>query len=199
MPKKVDHEERRRALAEAVFAVIGDRGIEAVSLRDVARQADVSLGTVQHYFATKHEMLLFALGHLRDRIGRRLAAEMALLPQPATRRATVRHTLRATMPIDGPSRHEAVVTIAFFSYATVDPAYARLLHDSYTRILAVLRGWFTEAEAAGELRAGIDAATEATSLYVLTQGLVGPLLIGTFTPEEAVGLLDGALDRIFAP
>ena len=197
MPKQVDRDERQRALAEAVFAVIGDRGIEAVSLRDVARQANVSMGAVQHYFASKTEMLRFALAHLRERVGRRLQTEIARLPQPTSRRATIRHTLRAMMPVDEPSRQEAVVNIAFFSYATVDPAYARLLDDSYARILALQRGWFAEAQAAGELRKGIDAVAEATSLFVLTQGFVGPLIIGAFTPDEAMALVDHALDRIF--
>ena len=35
------------------------------------------------------------------------------------------------------------------------------------------------------------------SLFVLTQGFVGPLIIGAFTPDEAMALVDHALDRIF--
>ncbi|GIG58339.1 hypothetical protein Lfu02_27110 [Longispora fulva] len=197
MPKKVDHEERRRALAEAVFAVIGDRGVEAVSLRDVAREADVSMGAVQHYFASRKEMLLFALGHLGERVGRRLQTRMAQLPQPDSRRAAIHQLLCAAMPVDEPSRQEAVVNIAFFTYATVDAAYADRLREGYTRILSLVTQRLAEAQAAGELRPGVDVAIEGPSLFVLSQGFVGPLLIGVFTPAEAVARVDHALDRIF--
>jgi AcrR family transcriptional regulator len=54
--------------------VIGSRGLEAVSLRDVAAQAGVSMGAVQHYFASKDQMLLFALSHMRDRVLARMHA-----------------------------------------------------------------------------------------------------------------------------
>ncbi|WP_027344701.1 TetR/AcrR family transcriptional regulator [Hamadaea tsunoensis] len=199
MPKQVDHVERRQALAQAVYAVIGEQGIEAVSLRDVARQAGVSMGAVQHYFDTKAEMLLFALSHMRERVGRRLAAEMALLPQPATRRDTVRHALRAMMPVDGPSREEATVNVAFFTYATVDPAYADQLRDGYAHVLDLMRSWLRAAADAGELRRGVDPAAAATTLYVLTQGFVGPLLIGVFDGDEAMALIDRSLDQIFRP
>lgn len=74
VPKQVDHEQRRRALADAVFSVISVKGYDAVTLRDVAAHAGVSLGSVQHYFASKDEMLLFALNHMRVRVQDRLQA-----------------------------------------------------------------------------------------------------------------------------
>ncbi|SDS30588.1 hypothetical protein [Actinoplanes derwentensis] len=39
MPKQIDHEQRRRLLADAVFAAIGAAGFESVSLRDVAERS----------------------------------------------------------------------------------------------------------------------------------------------------------------
>jgi hypothetical protein len=43
----------------------------------------------------------------------------------------------------------------------------------------------------------IGPAREATALYFLIQGLIGPVLIGQLTPDQAVDLLDHQLDRIF--
>ena len=68
MPKRVDPLARRHSIAEAVFRLAAARGADAVSLRDVAGEAGVSLGMVQHYFRSKDEMLLFALDHMRDRV-----------------------------------------------------------------------------------------------------------------------------------
>ena len=68
MPKRVYLLAQRRSIAEAVFRLAVARGADAVSMRDVAAEAGVSLGMVQHYFRSKDEMLLFALDHMRDRV-----------------------------------------------------------------------------------------------------------------------------------
>jgi AcrR family transcriptional regulator len=196
MPKQVDREERRRALAEAVFTVIGTRGFEAVSLRDVADQAGVSMGAVQHYFASKEEMLLFALERMRARVLARLQAAVGRLVEPS-RREVIRAAAGVMMPVDESGRQEACVNIAFFSAATVTPAYADLLREGYARILASTRATLRAAADAGELAPGIDPDREAASLYFLMQGLVGPMLIGLFTPEDALALVDHQLNRVF--
>jgi AcrR family transcriptional regulator len=196
VPKQVDREERRQALAEAVFSVIGARGFEAVSLRDVAEQAGVSMGAVQHYFASKNDMLLFALAHMRARVLDRLQTAISQLSEP-TRRETIRQALRVMLPVDEPGRQEACVNIAFFSAATVTPVYADLLREGYARILAVSQAQLRAAADADELTEGIDADREAAALYFLAQGLIGPILIGLFTPDHALALMDYHLDRIF--
>lgn len=196
MPKQVDHEGRRRAIAEAVFEVIGGRGYEAVSLRDVARAAGVSMGMVQHYFTSKNEMLLFALAHMRARVLARLEAEQARLAEP-DRRALLRTGLRVLLPLDEPSRQEAIVNIAFFSAATVTPEYASVLREGYARLLEATRVQFRAAAAAGELAPRIDPDREAEALFFVTQGLIGPVLIGQVSSEEALAILDHHLDRVF--
>jgi AcrR family transcriptional regulator len=198
VPKQVDHEQRRRVLTEAVFAVISTQGFEAVSLRDVAEQAGVSMGTVQHYFPTKQQMLLFALSHMRERVQARLQATVAALAEP-TRRDLVRAAAAVMLPVDPAGREEACVNIAFFSAATVTPAYAEQLRDGYGRILAVSVDNFRQAARLGELRPGIDPDVEAAALYFLIQGLVGPILVGLYGPDRALALVDAQLDRVFAP
>jgi AcrR family transcriptional regulator len=186
----VNHDERRRAIADAIYTVIGERGIEAVTLRDVAKQAGVSMGAVQHYFLSKHEMLLFALGYLRERVGARL--------QPGgSVRDTLRRGLIAMMPVDTRSREEAIVNIAFFGAATHTPEYAKLLLDGYSRLQLASRRLLATAQDAGELRPGVDPETTATSLFFLSQGLVGPVLIGLLTPGEAIAIIEQRLDEIF--
>ncbi len=204
MPKRVDHEERRRLIAEAVFGVIASQGYDAVSLRDVAAAAGVSMGSVQHYFRTKNEMLLFALGYTRDRVFARFAAEVpglaALASGPGqSRREAIRVGARMMLPVDEPGRQEACVNVAFFSAATVTPPLADLLREQYARMLEFSRAQLRAAAEAGELADGIDVDRAATGLFFLIQGLVGPLLIGIFTPEEALAIVDAHLDLISRP
>ena len=196
MPKRVDHEARRRAIAEAIFEVIGSRGLEAVSLRDVAAQAGVSMGAVQHYFASKEQMLLFALGHMRDRALARMQGELAAIGEP-TARQTVRAAARAMLPVGEQGRQEAIVAAAFYSVATVHPAYADVLREGYQRLLWVSRQSLRTAAEAGQIADGIDTDREAAMLFFMIQGLFGPILIAILSPADALALVDHQLDRIF--
>jgi AcrR family transcriptional regulator len=199
VPKRVDPEERRQAIAEAVYRLIGERGWEAVTLRDVASTAGISMGQVQHYFTTKTDMLLFALGHMRDRVLDRLERRLAALPQPVTLRDQIRATIGVMLPLDEPGRQEAAVNVAFFSAATAMPGYAHLLRDGYARQVASATAQFTAAAADGLLNEGVDPGHEAAALYYLVQGLIAPVLIGQLTPDQALDLLDYQLARIFRP
>lgn len=60
VPRQVDHAQRRTEISHAVWAVVARNGLDAVSLRTVAAEAGISAGRVQHYFATKDEMVLEA-------------------------------------------------------------------------------------------------------------------------------------------
>jgi AcrR family transcriptional regulator len=196
VPKRVDQDQRRRAIAEAVFAVIGERGFGAVSLRDVASAAGVSMGSVQHYFATKDEMLAFTLQYLRGRVLYRLQAQLALLADPSPREL-VRTGLRMMLPADEPSRQEAQVNIAFFSAATVSREHAGLLRDGYAQLLDITREQLREAAAGGQLVAGADPDLEAAALFFTVRGLIVPVLIGLYSPADALALLDHQLARVF--
>jgi AcrR family transcriptional regulator len=46
VPKRVDHDERRRQLTDALLRIAGTRGLRAVTMREVAAEAGVSLRLV---------------------------------------------------------------------------------------------------------------------------------------------------------
>ena len=197
MPRQVDRLERRRALADAVFAVVAEHGLEAVSLREVAARAGVSMGAVQHYFASKDEMLRFALDHLHARVLSRLQAEVGRLADPG-RRELIEAGLSVMLPLTAEGRQEAAVNVGFVSKAMTDPGYAALLRDGYERLLTVSRLQLRQAREAGELGPGTDPDHEAVALYLLSQGLVAPVLVGLISTEQARAILARELDRIFA-
>ena len=61
MPKQVDHEKRRRQIAEATWRLISTEGIEQATVRKIAQEAGLSLGALRHYFATQDELLRFSM------------------------------------------------------------------------------------------------------------------------------------------
>ena len=197
MPKRVDPLERRRSIAEAVFRVTAERGVEAVSLRDVAAEAGVSMGMVQHYFRSKDEMLLFALDHMRERVAGRLQTRLAQLPDPTPRDVT-RAVLTELLPLGEDTRAEAVISVGFYSRAAVTPTYAEALRHGLQSMLDIIAQHLRTAQNSGQLRPALDAEHEAASLFWFMHGLVGPLLVGLYTPEAAEALLDEHLDQVFS-
>ncbi|NXY93256.1 TetR family transcriptional regulator [Streptomyces sp. BR123] len=53
----------RQRIIDAVLRIIGDEGIAALSNRRIAKEAQVSLGSVTYHFATQHELLRESLLH----------------------------------------------------------------------------------------------------------------------------------------
>ena len=49
--------DKRTLILKATESLIATRGFDSVRLRDVSRAAKVSIGTIQHYFGTRDELL----------------------------------------------------------------------------------------------------------------------------------------------
>ncbi|MEU5265468.1 TetR/AcrR family transcriptional regulator [Amycolatopsis sp. NPDC021455] len=182
MPKRVDHDQRRREIVAALWRIASTGGLEAVSLGEVAVEAGVSKGMVQHYFGSKQEMLRYATGYLRARVEQRIS------PQPPT----LRGLLLALLPVDEDSRTESLVANAFFFRALNDPALAARFREGNTMLRDTLAARITD-----EIPA-LDPTEEADTLLALLSGLTNALLLGHHNAAAATALLDHHLVRIGA-
>jgi AcrR family transcriptional regulator len=183
MPKRVDHEERRRLIAAAVRRIAADRGLEAVSLGEVAAEAGISKGLVQHYFPTKDAMLRHATGTLRDQVERRVTGGL-------------RDTVVALLPLDDARRADALVANAFLVRALKDEEIADRFRTGHAQLCAALAAMIGAAQEDGELAKDLDPAREADLLLAVVAGLGDAVLLGHRTPEQAVALVDHHLSRL---
>lgn len=197
MPKQVDREQRRRHLGEAVLRLIATGGLEAASLRNVAAEAGVSMGTVQHYFTSKQEMLAFAQHYNYERATVRIPALIARVPEPRTTRALFRVLLIDLLGLDGESREGARLGAAMRAYAVIDEHAAATARIAYDGVNAFLATQLRTAQAGGELPGHLDPDLAARHLYAVIEGLSGPTLIGAYTPDQAIAVLDHHLDQLF--
>ncbi|SCL38821.1 regulatory protein, tetR family [Micromonospora pallida] len=189
MPRKVDHQERRALIADALMRVAADRGLEAVSLRHVAAEAGVSAGMVQHYFRTKDEMMAFALAVVRDRNQVRVTDAVARLGADPSPRLLLRTMITALLPLDAQTRDDGRVALAFLAYTAVRPAAAASLREDTAQMVGFLAG----------VLPGPNAAEAAAGLLALMEGLGVYLLGGHYTGEQAIRVLDAHLDLLFGP
>ncbi|MFK0255237.1 TetR/AcrR family transcriptional regulator [Streptomyces sp. NPDC090445] len=206
MPRQVDHEGRRRLIAEAVCALADESGLEGVTLRDVADRARVSMGAVQRCFRTKEEMLLFALAHVGDRIGERVRARLVRSPARSAGTA-LGHAATELALLREEHRAEARVWLAFLAQAAVSEPLARAvranyaaLQDVFTRLVAEAAG-DAVGDAAGDAAGGAaalpDPARAARTLLALADGLTAHVLIGHLTADQAQDVLHAHLTALW--
>ncbi|GAA1550951.1 TetR/AcrR family transcriptional regulator [Kribbella hippodromi] len=189
MPRRVDHRERRELLADALMRLAATHGLQGVSLRQVAGEAGVSTGMVQHYFRTKDEMMTFALSMAGSRIRARSEAAAA----SGTPRELVRGVLLQILPLDDTRRLESHVGLAFLAYAAVKPAIREGLRADADE----LRGFIArQLRAAGA--GNLDPDLAAIGLMALVDGLGMQLLSGQYAEQDAVAALDAQLALIFS-
>ena len=199
MPVRVDHEQRRRQIAEALLRIAATRGLQAASMREVAAEAGVSLRLVQYYFHTKDELLIGSLPYLAERLAARVRTRLQALGQPPTARQVVEGTLSAVLPADEESRQIRRTYDAFYALVLAEPALAEKYEardpDALERLLA---GQVARAQESGEVAADHDAGQVAAGLLALTNGLGASVVGGQRSSEAAAAVLTYHLERLFA-
>ena len=201
MPKRVDHEERRRQIADALLRTAAKRGLHATGMREVAAEAGVSLRLVQYYFGTKEELLLAAMQHLAARSSERGLARIRRLKEAAGAVRpcdVIAAILTEGLPADEERRTFSVLYTAYFALSLTDPALAiaPLVRNS-NAVIDVVAAQLRAAQAAGGTPAGIDPDLEAVSLLAMSAGLGQSVLGGQSSPGQAQAIIDYNLDRLF--
>ncbi|MCG8633538.1 MAG: TetR/AcrR family transcriptional regulator [Desulfobacterales bacterium] len=67
MPKIVDHDQIRKKLLESCFSLFSQKGYSKTSVREIAKQAGTSTGTLYHYFKNKEDILEQLLVYIRKK------------------------------------------------------------------------------------------------------------------------------------
>jgi AcrR family transcriptional regulator len=190
VPKSVDHEQRRRELAEAVWRVIRRTGVDGASVRAVAHEAGWSAGALRHYFRTQSELLDFAIELAAERISQRVGA-LELADDP---RRAVEQLLSELLPLDDERRAENEVWLAFTARALIDPE----LRARHAEIDAALRAAALRAVEMLGLRAGRERALEAERLHALLDGLAlhAAMRPKRMPPRRIIAVLRRHLDEL---
>jgi AcrR family transcriptional regulator len=200
VPKRVDHEQRRRQIGEALLRIASTRGLQHASMREVAAEAQVSLRLVQYYFHTKDELLLAALGYLGEQLSERVRHSIRSLGTPPTPRSVIYGTLTAILPTDDESLRITKTYAAYYALVLTEPALATEHGATYPDALErFLTGYLDTAQKEGQIASGLDTRTVVAGLLALTNGLGASVLGGQRDGDTALAILTFHLDRLFDP
>ncbi|WP_446664377.1 TetR/AcrR family transcriptional regulator [Flexivirga sp. B27] len=182
-------------LLETVCAIIATDGLDAVTVREVATTAGVSIGAVQHHFRTKDEMLLAAFRQVVESTETRVAA----VEFSDDVRMNLSAILRELLPLDATRTREAKVYVAFAARASTAPALAEVQSGMLASVTNQLADAFVVAAArAGAKPSKAEARREAELLLAVTDGLTFDAVTRGGRPDarRLGALLDAYLARV---
>jgi AcrR family transcriptional regulator len=179
MPRAVDHAQRRTELAEATWRVIQRDGIGGASVREVAREAGLSMGSLRYFFDSQNGLLLFAMQEVMRRVRARFDAGAAARDAAIRRGKTldvVIAMLEQVMPFDDDRLTEAQVWQAFAPRALIDPQLRAMRRQADDEVRELCRQCLLGLQAVGLMDPGRAVAGETERLWALVDGLTLHLL-----------------------
>ncbi|RJL35469.1 TetR/AcrR family transcriptional regulator [Bailinhaonella thermotolerans] len=179
------HEQRRAEIADAVLAVVAERGLAAVSLTEVAARAGVSPGRVQHYFPAKRQLLEAAFERGNELSAARIRAKVGGDPAAAEPRLVLATVLGELIPYDAATEAHIRVRQSFQSYGFAEEGIAARLRALYADLHRQMADLIREDQRAGRVPATRDPYQAALVLVALAEGLAAYVLTGVASAATA--------------
>jgi AcrR family transcriptional regulator len=155
---------RVERILDALIELLATRGPDALSIRNVASAAGVSVGAVQHHFGTKEKLLQAAMLTVEQRFASRIADLLRDDPSPESR---LRAFCVEIAGLGSDDITEVVVWTVFAARSAVDDSI-RLHHvSSWRHTEDVLRALIDAAYP----QATADSADSAALLLAVLDGI----------------------------
>ncbi len=194
MPKIVDHDIQRVKFAEAAMSLIAQHGLEGVTMRAVAAEADLSYGSLFHYFSSKDELLMHAVRHSTTLQSERINA----FTSKYSGLKALEHLLCDDAIITESTRDDWIVWLTFVHKASLQAsfatAYAEMIDGWQGRIARLLE----DAKQAGEIGQELDVEFEATAIWAYSAGVgqLGLMHPNLLSVEVQKQLISAYLDKL---
>jgi AcrR family transcriptional regulator len=186
----VDHEERRREIAEVAMQLIAREGLEATTLNRIAAEMGASIRVITHYFADKDSLLLWVYRFMAEQGHAHVSSILARDP------ADLAGTLKALCGSDEATLKRWRVYVAFWDKALRSPIFAEEQRLWIERTLATIGG-ITVARS-GDAGNAREQAMELISLVygMSVQRMLDPT---SWTPEAIASAIDRKLRETDPP
>jgi AcrR family transcriptional regulator len=167
MPKIVDHDQRRRELLEATAAVIAAEGIQAATVRRIAREVGCTTGLLTHYFAEKDELVIGALRQVHGAAADRMLAHGKQISGIDALRAV----LIEALPLTSVGQLEWRVWLSFWGVAWTSEPLTQEHRERYELWWRFIHHLLRETARLGQLVPDLDLREATDRLVALVDGL----------------------------
>jgi AcrR family transcriptional regulator len=170
------HGNLRSALLAAAERTVRERGVQDLSLRELAREVGVSHGAPRRHFPDRQALL----DALAESGFERLGAELRAAADGAGEEFQPRLEATAAAYILFATTNPALLDLMF---ASKHRATERSLHDAMERAFSVMMELILQGQAIGRLQAG-DPERVGLVLFSTIQGIAALLTAGLITPGQ---------------
>lgn len=190
----VDEAARREQILDAATTVIALRGVDSARLADIAEEAGVSLGLVQHYFRKRERLLADVFRSESERISQFWRAAVDS-DAPALERLV--EYLQLCSPGSGAAARSFGPGWSFWlqmwSKASRDPELQPHVQAVYESFSEPFNDAIQQGVAAGIFHPRSDVANVIDRLISLIDGLAVRTITGALEEDRMLGLLVEAL------
>ncbi len=156
--------EKKSVIESAAKELFIKQGFHATSMRDIAKTADVSIGNLYNYYATKEQIFESIIGNYLQTINSRLKNIFAEIENPLEPSGLLMLGELVKNMID---QHQDFWLLMYIDVLEFDNQHFRLMFDGLSAKLRVrFASEFNAAKASGLVRAGIDPAVAYTAVYM---------------------------------
>ena len=167
MPKLIDQDSRRHEIAHAVWRIVVRDGVSAVSIRDVAAEAGLAVGSVRHVFSTKAELLEYSMALVHQRTRERVQPHFAIKDP----RKAAEAVLAELLPLDDQRRMEMAVNMAVVAESPSHPVLRRVALDAQQALADACAAVLARLHSENVVPSDVDLGYETERLHALVDGL----------------------------
>ncbi|MGB8363121.1 MAG: TetR/AcrR family transcriptional regulator [Rhizomicrobium sp.] len=161
----IDHDERRRRIAEVAVDVIAREGLESATIRRIAAELKGPTKLVTHYFTDKQQLLIWTYRSLAEQGERYIEEVVARDP------ADLLGSLFAMTPMDEHKTQLWRVYVAFWDWASRDPVIAELqrkyINLTVLRIAEMVRALTGDTHDLESVSERLNAVVQGISIQAL--------------------------------
>ncbi|WP_169507498.1 TetR/AcrR family transcriptional regulator [Paenibacillus harenae] len=169
MPKIVDHDKRKQLIADAMIRAINQVGLEKITVRKIAEEAGLSMGSVQYYFPAQHDLYIYAMELIAQRIKKRILS-IARDDMPVEKKViAIMKQLISSESAD--QKVEGEVWLSFSMMALRDAQLEALSHELFRTTRELLRKLLATLRDRQYLGAALDIELEAVNLHAFIDGI----------------------------
>ncbi|WP_337969849.1 TetR/AcrR family transcriptional regulator [Virgibacillus salexigens] len=169
MSKQEASKKRKELIAESTFRVIQSVGLEKTTIRKIAKESGFSLGTVQYYFPSQHEIYTYSMELLSKRITERIVQSVQKGDPVLGGVATMLKQLISNQ--DEEQYIENEVWLSFSLMALRDQALQPLSYSTHQNTKQFMKHILEILQQNNVLNDSLDMEMEAMNLHAFIDGL----------------------------
>jgi len=169
MPKIINYDNQKEIIAEAAWRIIKREGIGNASVRNIAKEAGISSGALQHYFSSQSQLLEFAMNMVVERVEGRFTLIGNEISSITLENA--KKILWNLMPVNEEQELEMEVWLSLTVKAQHEPSLNKISKSTNESMYLIILTLLKQLEEAGLLKKGLELSMEAKRLHILLDGL----------------------------